>query len=106
MICRTAGSTARAEECVDTETHPLQRIRRPVGGYDDGRDELALNVLEDGAEQVALRPEMVVQRTLRNAGALYDVVEGRGGVALSREQLPGHGQQLPPRRLGSFTLAS
>ncbi len=96
----------RPKECINTEAHALQGIRRSVRCDDNGFDKLSLYLLEDRAEHVALRPEMVVQRAFGNAGALHDVVDGRSRVALSREQLPGDGQQLPPCRLGSLSLSS
>ncbi len=95
-----------AEKSIDSEAYAFQRIGCPVRCYDNGFDELPLDVLEDGSEQIPLRPEMVIQRALRDTGAFDDIVDGRGRVALSREQLPGHGQQLPPCRLRSFCLTS
>jgi hypothetical protein len=53
--------------------------------------------MEDGREQVLLRPEVAVERLLRDAERAREVRERGGTIAVLAEQLGGRGEDLRAR---------
>src|SRR4029453_12779910 len=67
--------------------------------------DLVLELLEDGAEQVVLGREVVVERPACDSRSLDDLGRRRGRVAALGEQLPRGRAQRGPRRIGLLGFA-
>jgi hypothetical protein len=64
----------------------------------------ALLALADRAEDLLLAGEVVVQRALRHGGGGGDLVQGRGPVALTGEEVARGGEQLGGRGVRALLL--
>src|SRR5205823_14471657 len=75
----------RAEDDLDHEPELLGSALARVLGDGDGRQEPAPLLAEDRLEHGLLRPEVVVDEAVRDAGLLRHVPDRRSLVALARE---------------------
>lgn len=89
------------EERLSPHEHPLPRALLAHRDRIDLLDELALELFEDGLEQVLLIAEMVIEGPLGNPRSANDFLDRRGRVASSAEELAGGAEK---RRSGGLGL--
>jgi hypothetical protein len=99
------SSSRHASQPRTAELEALERVRALRGGDYDRLRESALHPVDDPREHLFLRAEVVVEGTLREAGARDDVVDGRRSEPLLREERLGRGEErsdgdFPALRLG------
>jgi hypothetical protein len=93
------GAAGPAEPCPRIAPG-CRLLGRRLGGFADPRDELALNILENGPEEILLVREVVVESAAGHPGSVADVVDGDVGVAACRKELARCLDERRSRRLG------
>src|SRR6185312_14642438 len=94
---------AGVEERAHASRERFPRVGAARGPRDDRAEHLVCELSMDGAEEVSLVAEVVVERAARHVGRAHDLLRADVGVAARGEQLPRDAQQLGARG-GSLLL--
>ena len=92
------GIERGVEERVRAEAQLARRIAAGAGRGEDRLDDVGLDRLVDGAEQVLLAGEVVVHRAAGDPGGVDDLLAAGRGVALMGEQAASRRDQRAPGR--------